>query len=1725
MQEQVNRMAGWRGKNAKSGASKKSAATPQQTRSGSVSDTHVDVSTTPKSKKASWKKGGAAVATGSGKYWASGKGSAALLPSNFAKLFTMLVLLGGCVLMFVIYLLRQDARVQLASIVAYDYSHPLAPNGWALEDQQLFNEVLADQDTLTPIARTEKVNGKWEELLIDTLHKLKRGGPGGGLIFSRYGTAILHLSAHGVLNGSGVPCLLFSDSSPSDDQTWVPLQTIMTMVGKHATEAKLRMLIVIDTGKQPEDQRMGILQNGFIEEAVPIIEALRFPNLAVQFSTSPNQIAWTAPELGGSVYGVALVKGLSGLADKNRNGRITVIELTDYVADQTTNYVWNTREQPQRPRLVWSDGGTAKDFELVYAANSKPWIPNTLNNVTMLKQTEDAWRSFDARRPSIASEHPWQVAKILSHLTRATQMAMAGKAYQDGMRSELGDANTTLNSIIPNRPNVRLGGVSLPYLIRTGAFKPEIDEKQRVEYVPANEQASAATIDQTNAKDPSPNDGSKPQIAPSSSNKSTIVDRIGKPPQPGPDGKYLFDEAAREWLFRPTTQEGTAIDLPVASSRYARVNVGLQWMLEENTKFTRENLANVIKLIDPAFKSQEVCHEECLLQNIASHLETTRNWPLRQETPSRIWHGLMLVVRQCDEALAILDDRVSFTLSQRAGKLENELHLVTDQIFSADTPDKINNVTVSLKQLMTQAQELLRDRDQLEEAWRLSDRLADALPLLFDWEVFQSTEQSESNTLEQIGALKSLLGHYNSLRRTLQSGSVPSRSDLDEPAGLLSRQIDGYASELTELTAQGTVDQAATFGRLLRLLSLRPVELNAEKIVKSQQDVEDRLITMNRRAQDTDVFASLFEQSVKNPIDLTNRVTSDDVWYRRIDLHAAIMDASSDFSKTPTKIAVPTSEGKTVRGFAAIYGKVLRQFCNETVQEVLRLQQECISGLQAIDPALLVETREQLFETAKASRLQSNSILPDTLGASISPAQTAIKLSRQNNFLWQASRLQSDFWATPKEPRLNARPYFEAAANDWINAAQRVASDIAGPVESASRELQRHVSLAAAWPQNLQSLKATTTEPIAVKGEWKADQYPFGQAALNVAINGNLKTIAKLRSASTEQINLPMPVGTRARPSEKIDMIAEELPVGQHLLVAAFRGHTADLPLQLDAIDPPLRLAWRLYEPNEASVRIFAKPTPARIVFVLDCSRSIDKEDLEKAKTALTEAIHDIANERTEVAVVVFGHSIDYPDRSDKDLVQQAKWQEYHPSDRKPCNDVETILPLTRTADNDGQINTGLFTALDRDFSLLLPHGRTPLFLAVINAAKLLSADPQYAGAKRIVVLTDGNDDVKATSGGKPLSSGVFAVPPEFDKSQADVQSAVANISNFQLHIIGFKFNKQQISSENLKSLAERTGGRFYDSSSADELGGKLQESLQTKRFILVDLQSNARLGIQVLGRTLKVPGKLLPGNFRVEIEGTNDRLPLLLKGGEALEASYERGPIFQFSGIERTWKINGGSRADAQMESAEVNVDASWLSMQDTSEALVRVSLENRDMSNQTLRPENVLLEIRSENAGTDKPIVWTSDVQWEDIRRAPVVRVPIDSLKLRGQVIQSRLWLRRESTPPDFSQAFNLRQLALKPELESGIKLSATEQSQNGNLRITVTETRTPTTPLLHWAIQPSPDVELVHEFYSNRVEHHYTYSNSIVRDQLRFLPTEMPPTTNGEWSASDWMKALVR
>ena len=1672
-----------------------------------------------KGEKHSWKKKPrTSSAAAGGKYWATGTSSKPIVSGSLVRLFVALAVLVTTTSALVLYLWNQNSSTPFISIAAIDYEQPWAPNAWANEDQLRF-KTLTDSSQFAVTSKQAGKDGTWRELIQRELDEISPGGPGGSLLPLLFGyrSLIVHLSAHGVLNGSGVPCLLFADAEPLNDATWVPLSEVLKAIGEHASvvDNQARVLVILDTGKQPPDFRCGLLRSGFIDAAREKIQSLDLNHFAVLLSCAEDQYAWSAPEIGGTVFGFMAATGLQGYADElsgNGDTRVTVTELAAFVATAVDGYVREHRGRTQIPNLVWCGKEQSHDFELCFQSRYERSGPSSFQSNTQIKGLSEAWKRFDEwnqRTPSYAS---WKRATALASLTRAEQLLWAGSAYQVQFKREISAAEEFFEEIEKNPWPSAICGSSLTFLNRIHGREPAAELRLPTQFL---EPASQGDLPDTNAATP-------PKPAPATS----LTDADAKSDDGESSDKVVPDKAPDATASPPTpdqqivqwlTFNGQVVDgqppperpeLPQRSTAVARVYT---W-LSHNSRFVNVTvLDRFLDWIGPIPDPQSVTREEALLRTIQEHLQLTSGWELPEKHQfGLLWSQYLQAAEACESAVATVEPRATQSLERHAAQLLVDLQIVRDRIHGCQTDFDASDCAFDLEALQSAAKKTIDIRDRLERAWRLRDELAMELPTLAQW--IASPIARRQSLLSNTSAWKlsqQLIQHLDAIQVQLAAGQVPEITHLQTVDQQLETLVSAYSDsvyDLTEVKANGNETanrKRESLGNLMLILDLRPCVYRGLKLY------DRRLLHERLGSRYGDLKGLVSSENLARYSKQSKSTETEDSQPVR-QLSNLPDDLSTSFAPLAFAIKIASqrglNSGKLLSDNSNVIGAELRGLWKDLPAQLAENSTSAVKAMGTPEKSEIADAEVEL-QTVEYHALLLSQLVP-AIGEDVRPVPSEIANSVCNEqyALWQARRALLDFWATPE---LSDEAFMLASSLDWQASASKLPAR--GPIQLTEQLHQAAEQNAAKWREILRNRQAGKPPENLWQASLALTNFPTGRAWLRLALDGN---DAKIEPLENNRAQLELETGTLASSEKQVSLAAKDWPEGNNELIAWFRGHTAKAPVPIYSQESPIILSWQAEGPADTTIRVNVDPKPARIVFVLDCSLSMGNTRMTNVKKKLLDALDDLSRlpeGRIEIAVVLFGHTANYTQAGPYDY---SNWEG---KQNRPYDDVEVVQGLVSPTQS-------VIRALEAKLANLKCWGRTPLYEAIRQSVDLLlKRNDGFDGDLRVVAITDGDDNVFPYKNGladNAAATGNFLVPNQFIHTEQSTITYVTDQVSLDFVAINFRADGNGDANK-LQRIAQKTRGKVYQAGDQD-LAEQLRNSIARDTYSTRNLDTKQNIGTAIrLSDELHVEPSQIPGQFEVQINNTTARNRVALLGGETIELQYQRQ--------QGSLSFLPHDEGDMYLKPVEFlygdqPYEAMMLNGKPAAVPQIRVCLQSKNPSMQSLSPDRFLLEVR--RARSDKldgeRVAWTSDALWENNHRSPVLRVTFKNLPdLQRDWLETRLWVAQASSGSPSQQLSVGRFKGQAVQVAPGVNASAETRTEAGGLRLTLTENRQADSPLIHWQVLPTPDKFVEHHVYDKKVVHEFFFSDAQVQNLIELVATPLPELEGDGWQTTPWLR----
>lgn len=635
----------------------------------------------------------------------------------------------------------------------------------------------------------------------------------------------------------------------------------------------------------------------------------------------------------------------------------------------------------------------------------------------------------------------------------------------------------------------------------------------------------------------------------------------------------------------------------------------------------------------------------------------------------------------------------------------------------------------------------------------------------------------------------------------------------------------------------------------------------------------------------------------------------------------------------------------------------------------------------------------------------------------------------QAAWIWYAQRGLDDFLG-PSQP--GEQPLFAALARDYVQLARASRPDITAATQA---HLEETTSLLAererAASDGVQLDARNSLVLFNEQGSRTAievaahDQaaLPPGRLALAIRTPAGEPVNAEIQAAATGAELFGVATPLPAEPV-RLEVLGQKLSGSEALLrvVAHQRGNAFEAPLIIRAAAGPTVLVKpTLVRQSTVVLDGAARKRPA-IIFVLDCSKSMDTQvtveatdartvsKLEAAKNALQTMLNQLARQEGALVGVKFvGHRIGWTTREPLSLSRQTNYGRPIPEQVSPHNDVESVLSLGRF----DALAAGEVSAL---MKTVVPWGQSPLYLGVIEALNELAQVDSDVDAN-VIVITDGLNY-------QFLPSTTEVVPADSTQTVDDVVRA-AEGKSVRVHVVGFGVDRSEAAAaeEQFTRIAKATQGSYQPLSDVSRIIPHLESLLGPSVWELTALDGNvtSRRGARPteLGQVTTV--EVVPGEAnRFDASFRNAFETLTLFGGEAID--------LRVSGNGQRLDVQpyaGNSPVLSRLVTGDRKLDSGYLIAVDkpmrTLEGLqLGVSLRHKD-DQFVARPAEVWIEAtpRAADGTTLGPTHVFYDPVFVNDVSSPLVRWNPLQWPEKAEAVEMRCWMQPFPVEPAFSDA----------------------------------------------------------------------------------------------------------
>ncbi|TWU23450.1 von Willebrand factor type A domain protein [Novipirellula galeiformis] len=1361
--------------------------------------------------------------------------------------------------LWVYELVHRPRLTPLISATVTDYAWPVLPNAWADEDARRLATL--DQETV----QIFDASPDWQsrELALKRLdHDLDSIVRSGAMT----GTVMFHFSLHGRVDSNGIPYLMPTNASPLDSESWLPIAEILNHISDRLP-ATVHKLVLLDSNRTLSHWQTGQLHNTFADRLASAIDPARHPNLVILNSTSPDQIGWSSPALGGSLFGYFVAHGLAGAADHpaiaaeaqhahsgNGDGRVSVQELADYLNAQFSRWC-HAHQMPRQ--AVMRLPAEADDFDLVWSLSGnslQQWQDRFQVDATPSvtpAQLDALWQQVSRLpRKDLLAVAPEPYAKLQQKMLWLEDLAIAGSAYKEQANRQRTLIERELKRIseqVQEAP-VQTSPVTVRRVL-TGQSQPILSGAP----VPSSQLAVTMGCVTSAASEAATQSWNDLVARPSGSKLHSTITTLGATPSGGANANAATDDLQFLKLLQRygTLNRWTRQD-PVVEVLKLR-NQADQYSVMRLDSATQDIRATAwLKQSLQRADHERLRAEDLLIAGENAAAESIDSqWMSARQAYQSVGQRLRRVI----EAYSVRDEamnRLPFVAESIAG-------LPIDALSESNGDDAVDTPDDLVTTLVIPA---LRDAITL-------NRLLDANSNSGVNPAAKS--DSESDASEQIP--------FFDVSDRLQQTLVQLEGQLDRFLTNLAQQDDITSASIRQLNlalrAPGLPWQQRRKLREIRDAVAASQHVTAEVDSASTSSPWENLATETTTAAAIPSLDRLLSWSV----------------------HPAILITQSEPANPATLAATDAAASSPV---VAVENGV------ERIERMgYRVRESLANWTADADSTRLMTDPSDPAVWSSAARMQLQCLSLSSGSPKPSPLEHVWRRDLQQLLLWHAERQLEAFLGSPQSDVRGpgATPFFDSACTDCLAMIDRI-----GPADAS---LQRQIAkvqgdqikrrlgarkgfamkadtspLPSPRPspagQSEESIHVTVLPPA--PGELPDRALPPGTAAVWVQTSDR----RQLTGAATVQSPLPDVTSFDLAIAPDVDASSggeAEQPVSPRLVVSTtFRGNEYTQPFVVNRLGGTV-VQYQPHRHHDSRITLIGqRQRRASVMFVLDCSRSMEEplagesasdastSRLDLAKTALIEMLDELSQQdATRVGVVFFGHRVAWTRSDPPQRSQSPSAGPNVPEGLMPSLDIETVLPLGRF--DAGQVLTRLDT--------VQPWGQSPLNLALVEALSAFRNDDADT-QKSIIVITDGRD--------YQFTPSRSDIRKPAKVTRQDVLRAAEGV-NVPIHLLGFGLdaNERVATEAEFQQIADATGGQATSVDDAGELVRQLRESLAMGSFSLQDSSTDAHSDhgehtvVATLNGTVTVDTALTASDqFRLVFESLSEVIPL--SGGEALQ-------------------------------------------------------------------------------------------------------------------------------------------------------------------------------------------------------------------------------------------------
>jgi serine/threonine protein kinase len=493
--------------------------------------------------------------------------------------------------------------------------------------------------------------------------------------------------------------------------------------------------------------------------------------------------------------------------------------------------------------------------------------------------------------------------------------------------------------------------------------------------------------------------------------------------------------------------------------------------------------------------------------------------------------------------------------------------------------------------------------------------------------------------------------------------------------------------------------------------------------------------------------------------------------------------------------------------------------------------------------------------------------------------------------------------------------------------------------------------------------------------------------------------------------NTPAPEKQSPRDNAVVEPKGADFPPAPSIAVNEDHESALSLPAELlvtRKAGPPIELVYDWKPSDTASVAVDGPIKQATVVFILDCSSSMNErveiiiDGRRQQRRAMDEATHALSGivdrlkqaGRPDVGLWLYGHRLN---RVGGNVVaNQPNLLSPVPPDMLPGDDVALEVPIA-------PLNDAQWQRIGDVLQRAEPYGLTPLYLAMVEALEDLGRFPAR-GPRQLVVITDGDDYQGEDDMARNRTGAV------------QVQEAFARL-NLPIKVDLLYCGSRKASPGLVTLVAGILRGKFIPVTDWQKLQTELQEAVGLYDYQLYAKNGKAT-GAMPVGNRVMIKDEFGPGQpitYDVRIVGQPGiHSPIKLEGGEALTLEVLPGGKLVHKPYPRDEQLkprvvaNPRANAAQDAEPKDFRVFTYPPRWEPDGRLRFSMSVENGDSTKFSPRPREAWIEITPVSDKGELPSYPCYDLAFEPATPVPVLYSDVPKWPAGTMSAKINLWFK---------------------------------------------------------------------------------------------------------------------